>query len=108
MALLLFASVIPQWSLRCGTAPRSVRPLANSKALGEDEEKEKEGEVVGFLLVYVDDLMILQAQWETSTPEQVGEEKVKLLGIPELMKVGSGHHKKTTSRIRRGVLKERE
>ena len=61
---------------------------------GEDEEKEKEGEVVGFLLVYVDDLMItsdeatikvitevLQAQWETSTPEEVGEEKVKFLGM---------------------------
>ena len=26
---------------------------------GEDEEKEKEGEVVGFLLIYVDDLILM-------------------------------------------------
>ena len=50
--------------------------------------------MLGFLLVYVDDLMItsdektirvviglLQALWETSPPEDFGEQKVKFLGM---------------------------
>ena len=91
---------------------------------GEDEEKEKEGEAVGFLLVYIDDLMItgdeatikvitevLQAQWETSTLEEVGEEKVKFLGM-EITRTHEGGFRASqedyiTSRIRRGSLKER-
>ena len=62
------------------------------KGQGIDDDRDEW--LVGFLLVYVDDLMVasdptttstiiqvLQDEWETSEPEVVGQKKVKLVGM---------------------------
>ena len=62
------------------------------KGQGIDDDRDEW--LVGFLLVYVDDLMVasdptttsliikmLQDEWETSEPEVVGQKKVKFLGV---------------------------
>ena len=62
------------------------------KGQGNDDDRDEW--LVGFLLVYVDDLMVasdptttslivqmLQDEWETSEPEVVGQKKVKFLGM---------------------------
>ena len=62
------------------------------KGQGIDDDRDEW--LVGFLLVYVDDLMVasdptttsliikvLQDEWETFEPEVVGQKKVKFLGV---------------------------
>ena len=82
-----------------------AEPNLWSIMLGEGDDEDREEKVVGFLLVYVDDLMItsdestiktiaevLQAQWETSTPEEIGSEKVKFWGM-EITKTHEGGYR---------------
>ena len=97
--------------LRKLTSPQGHRfvqaeaePNLWSIMLGDGEDEDREEKMVGFLLVYVDDLMVtsdektinqviqvLQAQWETSTPEEVGKEKVKFLGMEITKTIGGGY-----------------
>ena len=97
--------------LRKLTSPQGHRfiqaeaePNLWSIMLGDGEDEEREEKMVGFLLVYVDDLMVtsdgktinqviqvLQAQWETSTPEEVGKEKVKFLGMEITKTIEGGY-----------------
>ena len=83
---------------------------------GQGTDDDRDEWLVGFLLVYIDDLkvasdpattntiiQVLQDEWETSTPEVVGEKKVKFLGmeLTRRHKVDSELPEKTTSWTRR-------
>ena len=74
--------------------PNLWKILKTSKEESLSELEEINSELFGFLLVYVDDLMILsedyivqqvveilQKEWDTSVPERIGGEKVKFLGM---------------------------
>ena len=74
--------------------PNLWKILKTSKEEGLAEIEEINSELFGFILVYVDDLMILseeyivqqvmdvlREEWDTSNPEWLGSEKVKFLGM---------------------------